>query len=298
MRPVLQLTVAGHDIGTLDFEESNEALRRMGARRTASGFVFWPPAALKLNRQTGDWQPMVSNVRADIFYDDNSGFQLGIGRDDTIYVPGVREYEQNLTLSLAWHGADEILQMIDKRRNGGPTKFWISCSGEICIVPSDPTRNILRGPPETFHRDFKVEYSADAWTSLMENVATVGAVLVEVPVRNDLPPAWGTIYAALKEARRHVARGGDDGWKACVAAVRTALEEWRKIETEDQGPGWHAPTPTDRAARTKAQRRDGLRWHLLQYAHLAHHSPSDHWERNDAILAFATLSALLAGRDP
>lgn len=298
MGSVLQLRVASQDVGTLDFEESNEALKRLGARRTASGFVFWPPAALKLKRQTGDWQPMVSNVRADIFYDDNKGFQLGVGRDDTFYVPGVREYEQDLTLALAWYGTDEILQIIDKRRNGGPAKLWIKCTGEICVVPSDPSQNVLRSSPEQFHRDFKVEYSADAWTSLMENVATVGAVLVEVPVRNDLPPAWDSIYTALKEAKRHIARGGDDGWKACVATVRTALEEWRKIETEDQGPGWHAPTPTDRAARSKAQRRDGLRWHLLQYAHLAHHSPSDHWERNDAILAFATLSALLAERDP
>jgi hypothetical protein len=286
------------DVGTLDFEESNDALRRLGARRTSDGFVFFPPAALKLKRQLGEWQPMVSNIRADIFYDDSKGFQLGVGRDETIYVPGLQEYEQNLTLTFAWYGTDETLQIIDKRRNGGPVKLWIKCTGEVCAVPTDPLRNAFRGRPESFHRDFHVEYSADAWTSLMENVARVGAVLVEVPVRNDLPPDWTPVYEALKEAKRHITRGGDDGWKACVGAVRTALEQWQKLEAEDHGPGWTAPSPTDRRARTKAQRIAGLRWHLLQFAHLAHHSPSYQWVRNDAILAFATLGALLAERDP
>jgi hypothetical protein len=295
---VLYLKVANQDVGTLDFEESNAAIRRLGARRTSDGFVFFPPAALKLKRQQSDWQPMVPNIRAEIFYDDDKGFQLGVGRDETIYVPGLQEYEQNLTLSLAWYGTDETLQMIDKRRNGGAVKLWIKCTGETCAVPTDPLRNVSRGRPESFHRDFHVEYAADAWTSLMENVAAVGAVLVEVPLRNDLPPAWGPIYTALKEAKRHIARGGDDGWKACVAAVRTALDEWHNLEAEDQGAGWTAPTRTQKESRTKGQRADALRWHLLQFAHLAHHSPSDHWERNDAILAFATLCALLAERDP
>jgi hypothetical protein len=191
---------------------------------------------------------MVSNVRADIFYDDNKSTQLGVGRDDSIYVPGEREYEQTLTMHLAWHGAHEALQVIDKRRNGGAAKLWISCTGEICAVSSNGTNGVLRSPPETFHGDFKVEYPQDAWTSLMENVGMVGAVLVEVPVRYDLPPAWASIYDALKEAKRHLTRGGDDGWKACVGSVRTALENWQKLEAENQGPGWQAPSrnrPTD-----------------------------------------------------
>jgi hypothetical protein len=111
--------------------------------------------------------------------------------------------------------------------------------------------------------------SVDVQTSPLNAAASALSVnersfLVELPLRRDPPTGWEAVFKAEEEAKRNLALGGDDAWKGCVAAVRTALEEWRNLEKEDQGPGWTAPTPMDRSARTKAQRADALRWHLLQ----------------------------------
>ena len=61
---------------------------------------------------------------------------------------------------------------------------------------------------------------------------------------------------------------------------------------------WQAPRPSDRNSRSKHQRMDNLRWHLLQYAHLAPHTEAGEWSRDDAVLAISTLCSLLAVRDP
>jgi hypothetical protein len=99
------------------------------------------------------------------------------------------------------------------------------------------------------------------------------------------------VWHALRDARDSFDTGGSTGWKNCVTAVRLALEEWRKIEQEDKGLA-------DTQARTKIQRIDNLRWHLIQLAHYAAHTKADEWTRDDALLALSTLSALLAVRKP
>jgi hypothetical protein len=132
----------------------------------------------------------------------------------------------------------------------------------------------------------------------MDAITTTRRFIVEIPARKDLPPAWNEISKALDEAKRHLSLGGDDGWKACVVAVRLALEKWQDLEKEDIGPGWVAPKMADRELRTKANRVDAIRWHLLQLAHLSPHSAAENWTRKDAVLAFTALAALLAERDP
>ena len=85
-----------------------------------------------------------------------------------------------------------------------------------------------------------------------------------------------------------------------VAMGRLALERWQKIpnEKEDQGPGWKRPTQDELKDRTKKQRFDNLRWHLLQACHRGAHTGADEWTRDDAVLLLSTLSALLAERKP
>jgi len=55
---------------------------------------------------------------------------------------------------------------------------------------------------------------------------------------------------------------------------------------------------TDRESRTKKQRLNALRWHLMQAAHLGPHTGAEEWSRDDALLMLSVLSALLAERKP
>jgi hypothetical protein len=100
------------------------------------------------------------------------------------------------------------------------------------------------------------------------------------------------------EARDTFEHGGSTGWKSAATAVRLALEKWHEIEPEDHGPGWQTPKAAEKQARSKEQRLDNIRWHLLQLANYGPHSHADEWARDDALLMLAVLSALLAIRKP
>jgi len=119
-------------------------------------------------------------------------------------------------------------------------------------------------------------------------------VLVEIPFAFDPPSGWEPVWHALLDARNSFDTGGSTGWKNCIASARHALEEWQKIEKEDSGPGWQRPSQADLQSRSKSQRIDNIRWHLMQVAHFAVHSKADEWTRDDALLVLSTLSALIA----
>jgi hypothetical protein len=123
-------------------------------------------------------------------------------------------------------------------------------------------------------------------------------VLVEVPLPGSPSPNWAGVWRGLIDARNAFEQGGSTGWKGCVTGVRLALEKWQQLEPEDKGPGWVSPSRSDREARTKKQRLDNLRWHLLQVAHLGAHTGAEDWTRDDALLMLSTLSVLLAERKP
>lgn len=123
-------------------------------------------------------------------------------------------------------------------------------------------------------------------------------VLVEVPLLGSPSPDWDEVWQGLIDARTAFEHGGSTGWKGCVTGARLALEKWQQMEPEDKGPGWVAPSRADREARTKKQRLDNLRWHLLQVAHLGAHTGAENWTRDDALLLLSTLSVLLAERNP
>jgi hypothetical protein len=102
---------------------------------------------------------------------------------------------------------------------------------------------------------------------------------------------------ALLDARNAFEQGGSNAWQSTVTSIRLALEKWRGIQQEDQGAGWTRPSRSDLESRTKKQRLDALRWHLMQIAHLGPHSGADEWSRDDALLMLTTLSVLLAERN-
>lgn len=293
----IQITISNRQIGRIDFAESDSALREQGIRRTADGFVFTLPATITLDWQNDDWMPFVSNLHAQIFVDDNSGTELGMAFDRKIYTAAKPRIEASLALE--WRGSFEALQLLEKRRDGRPPKLYIQCFGEAAPIFTSPEGQHVRGVPTVrFGGGVHLAYPQDTWSSILDDMGVTGSVLVEMPVRKNFPEAWREIYAGLHEARRNLARGGSDGWKGCVAVVRLALEKWRELEPEELGPAGQAANSDARQARTKAQRIDALRLHLYQLANLPHHSPADEWRREDAVLAFTMLAALLAERNP
>ena len=123
-------------------------------------------------------------------------------------------------------------------------------------------------------------------------------VVVEIPLPPNPSPEWAPIWQAIATARDSLARGGDTAWKSAIVECRHALELWQKLEREDHGPGWKAPSNEDRQSRTRRQRLDNIRWDLLQCAHEAAHSPAGKWTREEAALVLSALAALLAIRNP
>jgi hypothetical protein len=123
-------------------------------------------------------------------------------------------------------------------------------------------------------------------------------VLVEVPLPTSPSESWSGAWSALVNARNAFEQGGNSGWQGTVTSVRLALERWRNIEQENQGPGWTAPSRADRELRSRKERLDAVRWHLMQAAHLGPHTGAEEWSRDDALLMLATLSGLLAVRKP
>ncbi len=123
-------------------------------------------------------------------------------------------------------------------------------------------------------------------------------MLIEVPLPSSPPTPWDAVWKAVIEATTAFETGGETGWKGCANAVRLALDEWRKIEREDMGPGWTPPSREDLEKRSTRERIDNIRWNLRHYANLAPHTGAEQWSRDDAVLMLATLSALLAIRRP
>jgi len=301
MSNAIAIRILNQEVGSIHFTDSGADLTGHGIRRTADSYVIRLPARILLRRQpdAAKWQPLVSNLRATIYCDDQETLELGTAYDHAHYKPGYPQLDR--AIEMDWHVRPETLQILEKRRNGGPAKLRLTISGNVTpyfAAPGDGAPVMLAGEPDKIYDYQQVAYPQEAWIQLLSNAGAVGNILVEIPITTGYPPEWRDIYFALQEAKRNLARGGIDGWKSSVGSVRLALEKWQELEKEDPGPGWVAPKPQDRANRTKKQRIDAIRWHLLQLSHLSPHSAAEEWSRDDGILAVATLAALLSARDP
>lgn len=201
--------------------------------------------------------------------------------------------------------ADAVWE-IERRRESGPLRFAATATAtifrthafEVTNLQGERDRERLLSLPEDSREALELEYGAHEWQRVLNAAGFGEHVTVQIDLPMTPPAPWDSVWKAVREAREALHGGGTSGWKACVSACRLALERWREIEPEDHGTGWQAPSPGDRKERTTLQRRENLRWDLLQCAHQGPHTDKDDWTRDDAVLLLAGLTALLAKRRP
>lgn len=274
------------DAGRITFPQAPTALR---ARRIFDGLAFTIPMVASLDEDPKPFQ--VSQIRATVLF---QGIDLGVAFDFKVH-DSRRSNDGSLELRLPTHA----IRHIERVRAGGNVTFELHLHCELSrLVPQKEGPFVLQ--TELQPNDFKgtVTYPKELWVNLLNETGFGENVVVEIPLPPNPGPSWQPIWKALATARDGLKYGGDTAWKAAIVECRHALELWQKLEREDHGPGWSSPSSTDRAARTRQQRLDNLRWDLLQCAHEAAHTPADKWTRDDAVLILATLSSLLAIRNP
>ena len=291
MNPV-SISLGVENIGSIDFRHPGQSLV---ARRTASGFRLLLPALITFSTPMAGKAPLLLESLSVTFSAQTDGKLVEIG---TGYYPQVlRTSLREHPFTFSWDWLLPTFAFYERLRNGTEPVFQVTLSGDVRHVVGEPGREVC-SIASRFHQPGEVRYSREAWTTMMKELNLGDVVLVEIPFSPDPPSGWVPVWDALKDARDSFEKGGTTGWKNCVASVRHALDEWRKIEAEDQGAGWQRPKQVELEARTKSQRLDALRWHLIQCAHLAPHTASRDWTREDAVFALSTLCALLDLRKP
>jgi hypothetical protein len=290
----IDIALHSETVGSIAFTQPDDGF---AATRTASGFRVQIPAVLGFWAPSGDRSPLLlEDLRAIFWVPDATGKRLEIGT--AACSSRFRDPHRKALIALAWDWTLPALAFYEKLRAGREPRFYLTISGDIrYILPGQAGREPC-SVPHPFFQSGEVVYSRDVWTKMLRDLNLGDAILLEIPFRSDPPSGWEAVWGALSDARDLFDKGGSTGWNGCVSQVRLALERWQEIEKEDQGPGWQRPQPSDLQSRTKSQRTDNLRWHLIQWAHLAPHTKADEWTRDDAILALSTVRALLAVRNP
>jgi hypothetical protein len=283
------ITLGSETVGTVSFDQPESAL---AAGRTASGARVNVPASITFHLPQDSQSPLLLEGLEASF--SAFGVEIGVGR----YSPALRTSHAKLPIFFVWDWTIPALAFYERLRAGREPEFSVRLSGGIrYILPGDGWKELC-SIPFAFNEPGYVRYSREAWTKMLRDLKLRDTILVEIPFDSDPPSGWEPVWTALRDARDSFDQGGSTGWKNCITSVRHALEGWQKVEKEDQGPGWQRPAPADLQSRTKEQRTDSIRWHLIQLAHYAAHTRADEWTRDDAVLALSTLSALLAVRKP
>lgn len=204
------------------------------------------------------------------------------------------------TTNIKWSGNLSSLAFFEKIRDGGVPKIQLTMHGEFYYLVDIDSRKTprIRTESKSFWLNYNIEISKDLWVEQLRKIDFLENILIEIPLPTSPAFPWNEVWKALVDARDAFEKGGTTAWKDSVVSCRLALEKWQGIEKEDMGPGWKSPSPADRRLRTKEQRLDNIRWHLLQLAHDSAHSHADKWSREDALIMLSTLSALLAERNP
>lgn len=146
--------------------------------------------------------------------------------------------------------------------------------------------------PKGFEEYGQVEYSAEVWARTLRAVGFSDIVMVQIPLPANPPSGWEEVWSEISNAKAALERGGTTAYRDAAVAVRRALEEWRKLESERIA---HSKQLKDRS---KLERLDDLRLHLKNYADLPAHSGIENWSRDDVVLMVSTLAGLLALRNP
>jgi hypothetical protein len=265
--------------------------------RTASGFRLNIPTLITLSPPANNRTPLLlGHLRVTFFALDEAGRQVEIGT--ALHGSLVRTPAKDIPVSLPWDWSFLVFAVYERMRAGKEPHFRFAVSGDIHhVFPGDGGKD-LYSVPTVFYQWGEISYSRDTWLRTIKELSIQDFVVLEIPFLADPPNAWEPVWHALRDARDSFEKGGSTGWKNSVTSVRLALEEWQKIEKEDQGSGWQRPPIQDLQNRTKEQRIDNIRWHLIQLAHYAAHTRADEWTKDDALLALSTLCALIAVRKP
>ena len=297
--------------------------------RTASGFEIQVPIILTLRvRLKSEPMLMVNNLHGKVFVKSENGSLLNVGylTNEERHIAGITSgegYDHTSEIRLEWRGSFTDIAYIEKARNGQAPKLQMQLEGDWSFLVRNEVEiteeqwNQLTEPQRrrfneltsfrivtdaqrvvSRHGYIEVPYPREVWIDLVRKLGIAENVLVEVPLPTSPPEPWSGVWGGLVNARNAFEQGGNSGWQGTVTSVRLALERWRNIEQEDPGAGWKTPSPADRESRTKKERLDALRWHLMQAAHLGPHTGAEEWSRDDALLMLSTLSALLAVRKP
>lgn len=313
-------------VGSVTIVKSPQQLH---GTRTASGFEINVPIVLTLRaRPTTEPMLMVNNLRGRVFVkgENNSLLNVGYLINEERHVAGIttgESYDYSSDVRLEWRGSFTDIACIEKARNGQAPKLqmqlegdWSFLLGNEAEISEEQWNQFTERQRQRFNqlRSFRiltdtqhvisrygyieVPYPREVWIDLVRKLGIAENVLVEVPLPTSPPEPWTGVWRALVNARNAFEQGGSSVWHGTVNSVRLALERWRDIEQENQGPGWIAPSRADRESRSRRERLDALRWHLMQAAHLGPHTGADEWSRDDALLMFSTLSGLLAVRKP
>ncbi len=241
-------------------------------------------------------RPMLHGIRANIRLASAAPgvIELGQAVDPGFYLPpegGVEHLQGNL----GWQASLATLAVIERARNGQAPRFDLDVVGLVsdCHAVTDNAgrpREAL-STPQWVGRPFTVTYSADAWVTMRRQAGVSHHVLLDIPFPPAAPTGWEVMWRHITDAIASFEQGGRVAWKNCVASVREALTEWGRLDPPDV-------SQPDSRARTLEQRVDHLRYELRNLAHLGPHGAAEAWTREDAVLALATLSALLARRRP
>jgi hypothetical protein len=289
----INITFGNETVGSVRFTQPETGL---SAVRTASGFRVQIPTAITFSAPSGSGLPLtLENLRVTIHADQT---EIGTAWSGSTLSTPMREAPSQFS----WDWTLDAFAFYERVRAGREPKFRLQLCGDIRYILVAQGGSRTGREPCSIARSFcewgEVGYSQRVWTKMMRDLNLRDSILVEIPFPSDPPTGWEPVWEALRDARESFDTGGSTGWKSAVTSVRLALEEWRKLEKEDPGPGWQAPKVPDLQSRTKSQRIDNIRWHLIQLAHYAAHTRADEWTRDDALLLLSTLCSLLAVRKP
>jgi hypothetical protein len=226
-----------------------------------------------------------------------SYLSVGIGVDPQCHVidtdremPGGQNFNLitgclQLSLTLA------ALETIERWRDRSPPEFDIALSGSVFV--RDNKTELYEGCRlQADSGTVRLRADRDNWIQQVRNVSPLGSVLIEIPLAMNRSGPLATIWKCIDNASENLGQGGEAGWTGCLTETRKALEAWNEIDP--------IPAPPEKGReKDKRQRLYDLAEALRRYCHLSAHfdKRKENWTRADAILALATLCALLSARN-
>jgi hypothetical protein len=285
----VEITVGGETIGDVRFVDPGE---HFSIARTVSGFHLELPVILTLRRTLERKRfPLLTGLRA-IFT-----IRAGAGQGMELCRPACDQMFKgtcsNCQCSLRWSGRLDDLAVYEKLRECMRPSFNVTVLGDVAFLRDEAGEALkFDTAPETFMGHGTVEYSPEIWAKALRTLGISETIMIQIPLPAVPPNGWEEVWVELSNARAALERGGTTALRDAAVAVRRALEEWRKLETEGIAHGKQLKD------RSKRERLDDLRLHLKNFADFAAHTGIQEWSRDDVVLMISTLAALVAVRNP